>query len=168
MLVAQGREGLSHVVSSLCAEKNPFILSAITFSLPVHHNTKHHLDQHDLLQDDTVHRAAIQSTSSANEPLSHVNLESGGNPRNTSPTTGLPLNPEMVKKGRELEMQYMELKVLEDSDRDACMAEMGRPPIPTDWVDWSVKRHVDGQHLMWKIGQRRSLRLLRTKLSNCS
>ena len=63
-------------------------------------------------------------------------------PRNTSPTTGLPLNPEMVKKGRELEMQYMELKVLEDSDRDACMAEMGRPPIPTDWVDWSVKRHV--------------------------
>ena len=33
-------------------------------------------------------------------------------------------------------MQYMEeLKVLEDSDRDACMAETGRPPIPTDWVD---------------------------------
>ena len=50
--------------------------------------------------------------------------------------TGLPLNPEMVKKARELEMQYMEeLKVLEDSDRDACMAETGRPPIPTDWVD---------------------------------
>ena len=46
--------------------------------------------QHDLLQDDTVHRAPlpepIQSTSSANEPLSHVNYESGGNPRNTSPT----------------------------------------------------------------------------------
>ena len=34
------------------------------------------------------------------------------------------LNPEMVKKGRELEMQYMEeLKVLEDSDRDVCMTE---------------------------------------------
>ena len=33
-------------------------------------------------------------------------------------STGLPLNPEMVKKVRELEMQYMEeLKVLEDSDR---------------------------------------------------
>ena len=33
-------------------------------------------------------------------------------------------------------MQYMdELKVLEDSDRDACMAETGRPPIPTEWVD---------------------------------
>ena len=48
-------------------------------------------------------------------------------------STGLPLNPEMV---RELEMQYMEvLKVLEDSDRDACVAETGRPPIPTDWVD---------------------------------
>ena len=46
--------------------------------------------QHDLLQDDTVHRAhlpePIQSTSSANEPLSHVNYESGGNPRNTSLT----------------------------------------------------------------------------------
>ena len=51
-------------------------------------------------------------------------------------STGLPLNPEMVKKARELEMQYMEeVKVLEDSDRDACMAETGRPPIPPDWVD---------------------------------
>ena len=50
--------------------------------------------------------------------------------------TGLPVNPEMVKKARELEMQYMEeLKVLEDSDRDACMTETGRPPIPTDWVN---------------------------------
>ena len=50
--------------------------------------------------------------------------------------TGLPLNPEMVKKARELDMQYMEeFKVLENSDRDACMAEPGRPPIPTDWVD---------------------------------
>ena len=48
-------------------------------------------------------------------------------------STGLLLNPEMVKKGRELEMQYMEeLKVLEDSDRDVCMTETGRPPIPTD------------------------------------
>ena len=43
----------------------------------------------------------------------------------------------MVKKARELEMQKMEeLKVLEESDRDACMAETCRPPIPTDdWVD---------------------------------
>ena len=50
-------------------------------------------------------------------------------------STGLPLNPWMVKTARELEMQYMdELKVLEDSDRDTCMAETGRPPIPTDWV----------------------------------
>ena len=49
---------------------------------------------------------------------------------------GLPLNPEMVKKARELEMQYMEgLKVLEDGNRDSCVAETGRPPIPTDWVD---------------------------------
>ena len=51
-------------------------------------------------------------------------------------STGLPLNTEMVKKAREFEMQHTEeLKVLEDSDRDACMAETGRPPIPTDWVD---------------------------------
>ena len=48
----------------------------------------------------------------------------------------LPLNLEMVKRARELVMRYMdELKVLEDSDRNTCMAEMGRPPIPIDWVD---------------------------------
>ena len=45
--------------------------------------------QHDLLQDDTVHRAPlpepIQLKSSANEPLSHVNYESGRKPRKTSP-----------------------------------------------------------------------------------
>ena len=51
-------------------------------------------------------------------------------------STGLPLNPEMVKRARELERLYMdELKVLEDRDRDTCMTETGRPPIPTDWVD---------------------------------
>ena len=34
--------------------------------------------------------------------------------------TGLPLNPEVVKKARELGVQHVEeLKVLEDSDRDA-------------------------------------------------
>ena len=54
-------------------------------------------------------------------------------------STGLPLNPEMVKRARELEMQHMEeLKVLEDSDRDACMAQTGRPPLPTDWVDFAA------------------------------
>ena len=45
--------------------------------------------QHDLLQDDTVHGAPLpeptESTSSANEPLSHVNHESGGIPRKASP-----------------------------------------------------------------------------------
>ena len=51
-------------------------------------------------------------------------------------SAGLPLNPEMVKRAIELEMQHMdELKVLEDSDRDTCIAETGRPPIPTGWVD---------------------------------
>ena len=95
-------------------------------------------------------------------------------------STGLPMNPEMVKRARELEMQYVEeLKVLEDSDRDACMAETGRPAIPTGSTStrairpdpttaglsrdtWTVNK------LMWKTGQRRSLRLLRTKRSNCN
>ena len=35
-------------------------------------------------------------------------------------------------------MQYMEeLKVFEESDRDVCMAETGRPPITADW------EHID-------------------------
>ena len=69
----------------------------------------------------------------------------------------------MVKRARELEMQHMtELKVVEDSDRDACMAETGRPPIPT------VKRHVDDQQLMRKTGRRCSLQLLRMRHSDCS
>ena len=62
-------------------------------------------------------------------------------------STGLPLNPEMVRKAREPEMQYMEdLKVLEDSDRDACMPETGRPPIPTDWVDINKGDSVRPNH----------------------
>ena len=52
-LEAKGREGLSRIVSSfLCSEKNPssgqpcHLLAGLcfTFSLPVHRNTKHHLD----------------------------------------------------------------------------------------------------------------------------
>ena len=51
-------------------------------------------------------------------------------------STGLLLNPQMIKRTRELEMQYVEeVKVLEDSDRVACMAQTGRPSIPTDWVN---------------------------------
>ena len=46
--------------------------------------------QHDLLQDDTLHRTPlpepIQSTSSSQEPLSNVNCESDGNPRTKTPT----------------------------------------------------------------------------------
>ena len=45
---------------------------------------------HDLLQDDVAHRAPlpglVQSTSSAIEPLSHVNFESDRNPRTKTPT----------------------------------------------------------------------------------
>ena len=82
-----------------------------------------------------------------------------GDRKSRDRSIGLPLNPELVKKARTLEMPYMEeLKVLEDSDRNACMAEAGRPLIQTDWVDINkgdslrpnyrsrlfVKRHVDG------------------------
>ena len=70
-------------MSSLCWSL-PHLLTAS----PPRHEAQ--LGLHDLLQDDTVHRAPlpepIQSTSSDNEPLSHVNYESGRNPRNTSPT----------------------------------------------------------------------------------
>ena len=58
----------------------------LTSSLPQHEAQP---GLHDLLQDDTVHRAPLpepcQSKSSANGPLSHVNYEGGRNPRNTSP-----------------------------------------------------------------------------------
>ena len=72
-------------------------------------------------------------------------------------------------------MQYMgELHVLEASDLDAYMAETGRPPIPTHWVDidegvssrpnyWSRLggRRWDGGQQSWsKIGPRRLPRLL--------
>ena len=98
VLVAQGRHGSSRIVSSLCVKKESVTWSAMSspcWSLPhfLSSSPPQHeapLGQHDLLQDDTVHRAPlpepIQSTSSANEPLSHVNYESGGNLRNTSPT----------------------------------------------------------------------------------
>ena len=84
-------------VSSLCASKNPssgqpcHLLAGLclTFSLPVHHNTKHHLDS-TASSKTTLYTEPLpeptQSTSSANKSLSHVNYESGGNPRNTSPT----------------------------------------------------------------------------------
>ena len=69
-------------------------------------------------------------------------------------STGLPLNPEMVKKARELGMQYMEeLKVLEDSEWDACMAETGRPPIPTDWVDINEGESLRPNCRSWLVCQ---------------
>ena len=55
-----------------------------TFSLPVHHNTKHHLDK--TFSMTTTSSRTYTVTSSADEPLSHANYESGRNPRNTSPT----------------------------------------------------------------------------------
>ena len=59
----------------------------------------------------------------------------GGDQEFRDRRTGLPLNPEMDKRARTLEMQHMEeLKVLQIKG-DACVAETGRPPIPTDWVD---------------------------------
>ena len=73
-------------------------------------------------------------------------------------STGLPLNLEMVKKAREVEMQYMdELEVLEDSVRDICMAETDRPPIQTD-IDIdkgdSIRRNCMGR-LVCQVTRRR-------------
>ena len=51
-------------------------------------------------------------------------------------STGLPLDPQLVKASRAEEMAYMEeLEVLKPSTEDACLAATGRPPIPTAWVD---------------------------------
>ena len=67
-------------MSSLC-----WSLPHLLTSSPPQHEAQP--GQHDLLQDDTLHRAPLpepaQSTSSASEPLSHANYESGRNPRNT-------------------------------------------------------------------------------------
>ena len=95
MLVAQGsglqRQHCAHENTSVIwsAMSSPcWSLPHLLTSSPAQHEAP--LGQHDLLQDDTVHRAPlpepVQSISSAKEPLSHVNFESGGNPRNTSPT----------------------------------------------------------------------------------
>ena len=66
----------------------------------------------------------------------------------------MPLNPEMVKRARELEMQYMEeLKVLDDSHRDPCMAETGRPPIPSDWVDINEGDSLRPNYRSWLVRQ---------------
>ena len=63
-----------------------------------------------------------------------------------------PEDPELVKKARELEMQHMEdLKVLEDCDLDACMAETGRPPIPTGWVDINKGDSLKPSHRLQEL-----------------
>ena len=80
--------------------------------------------------------AAVEAGPTLEEPELLSLPDNDGDQELRDRSTGLPLNTEMVKKARELEMQHMEeLEVLEDSDRDACMAETGRSPIPTDWVD---------------------------------
>ena len=58
--------------------------------LPVHHNTTHHPRSTTVskttLYTEHLFQKTVRSTSSAKDSLSHVNYESGGNPRNTSPT----------------------------------------------------------------------------------
>ena len=72
---------VSHVIS-LLVSTSPALFQPTT-------NTEHHLDSTTLLQGDTVHRAPLPEplkwTSSAKEPLSHINYESGGNPPTNSP-----------------------------------------------------------------------------------
>ena len=71
---------VSHVISCWSL---PYLLS----SSPQHEAPP---GPHDLLQDDTVHRAHFpkptRSESNTEEPLSHVNYESGGNLRTNTPT----------------------------------------------------------------------------------
>ena len=92
-----GREGLSRIVSFFACLKESVFWSTMSShygTLPhfLSSNQAQHeatLGPHDLLQDDIVHQAPlpepIQSTSSATEPLSHVNCESD-DPRNTFTT----------------------------------------------------------------------------------
>ena len=69
-------------------------MSSLCWSLPhlLSSSPKHEAPpgQHDLLQDDTVHRKPLPKTtwsaSNAKEPLSHINCESGGNLRTDTPT----------------------------------------------------------------------------------
>ena len=63
--------------------------------------------------------AAVEAGPTLDEPELLSLPANDGDQELRDRNTGLPLNPEMVKKARELEMQYMEeLKVLEDSNRD--------------------------------------------------
>ena len=88
-------------------------------------------------QDRQLTIAAVEAGPSLEEPeLLSLLVSTDGAQEFRYKSAGSPLNPEMVKRAGELDMEYMEeLRVLEDSDRDACMPETGRPPIPTDWVD---------------------------------
>ena len=98
VLVAQELNG-SGLQRHQCAHENRSVIwsamSSPCWSLPhlLTSSPPQHeapLGQHDLLQDDTVHREPLPKTtrleSNAKEPLSHVNYESGGNLRTTTPT----------------------------------------------------------------------------------
>ena len=128
--------------------------------------------------------AAVEAGPTLEEPeLLSLPDSADGDQEFRDRSTGLPLNLQMVKKARELEMQYMEeLKFWETAiGMCACLKQVDRRsrPIgltstrairsdPTTDAGWSAKRHVDGQQLMWKTGQRRSLRPLHMKRSNCN
>ena len=129
-------------MSSLCWSP-PHLLS----SSPRQHEAPPR--QHDLLQDDTVHRAPLpepfQSTSSANEPLSHVNYESGGNPRNTSPTGDEPKELATIS-GSSLEDFYQSYDVQREfgeQDQQAPIIEEVKEFVQ----NWSTKltRTRDGR-----------------------
>ena len=99
--------------------------------------------------------AAVETRPTLEEPeLLSLLDNADGDQEFRDRSTGLPLNPEMVKKARELEMQYMEeLKVLEDSDRDARVAETGRPPIPAGWLG----RHQQGRFAQTQLQKQAGL-----------
>ena len=102
--------------------------------------------KHFFFQEDTVHRAPLlepfQSTRSAYEPLSHVNHESGGNPRNISHTSSMPSSLPVSFRSRGSRFAVLEYERVEsppsvDFDPDtpsqeivgACLLELTRNPL---------------------------------------
>ena len=81
-------------------------------------------------------------------------------------STGLPLNPQEVLTA--IGMRPWPTQVDRRSQLTGSTPTRAIRSDPTTAAGWFVKRHVDGQQLMWKTGQRRSLRHLHMKRSNCN
>ena len=98
-------------------------------------------------------------------------------------TTELPLNPEMVKRARMLEMQtwrssrFLKTAIgtrawLERVDHRSRLTRSTQTRAirsgPNAGAGWSVRRRAGGQQLMWKTGQPRLPQVSITRHSVCS